>query len=62
VTSSRADVGNQVYTGGLNINQGFFYVSIQEDGLTVVDISGFVQPEDIQGFASEALTANPDGI
>jgi iron complex outermembrane recepter protein len=45
VNTSRGEVGNSVYTRGLNYNGGFFYVSMQEDGLPVVGISGLVQPD-----------------
>lgn len=45
VNTSRGEVGNAIYTRGLNYNGGFFYVSMQEDGLPVVGISGLVQPD-----------------
>lgn len=45
VNTSKGEVGNSVYTRGLNYNGGFFYVSMQEDGLPVVGISGLVQPD-----------------
>lgn len=45
VNTSRGEVGNSIYTRGLNYNGGFFYVSMQEDGLPVVGISGLVQPD-----------------
>lgn len=45
VNTSRGEVGNAIYTRGLNYNGGFFYVSMQEDGLPVMGISGLVQPD-----------------
>jgi len=45
VNTSRGEVGNSIYTRGLNYNGGFFYVSMQEDGLPVMGISGLVQPD-----------------
>lgn len=45
VNTSKGEVGNSIYTRGLNYNGGFFYVSMQEDGLPVMGISGLVQPD-----------------
>ncbi len=45
VNSARGEVGNSIYTRGLNYNGGFFYVSMQEDGLPVMGISGLMQPD-----------------
>lgn len=45
VNAAKGEVGNAVYTRGLNYNGGFFYVSMQEDGLPVVGISGLLQPD-----------------
>ncbi|MEA5460998.1 TonB-dependent receptor [Arcicella sp. LKC2W] len=45
VNTSRGEVGNSIYTRGLNYNGGFFYVSMQEDGLPVMGISGLIQPD-----------------
>lgn len=60
VNSSRGEVGNQVYTRGLNLNGGFFYVSMQEDGLPVVGISGLVQPD---GFLrADANISRVEGV
>jgi iron complex outermembrane recepter protein len=76
VNTSKGEVGNSVYTRGLNYNGGFFYVSMQEDGLPVVGISGLVQPdaylradatlqriEVVRGGTASILGANaPGGI
>ena len=45
VNSAKGEVGNSIYTRGLNYNGGFFYVSMQEDGLPVMGISGLMQPD-----------------
>lgn len=45
VNTSRGEVGGSVYTRGLNFSGNFFYVSMQEDGLPVVGISGLLQPD-----------------
>ena len=45
VNSAKGEVGSSVYTRGLNYNGGFFYVSMQEDGLPVMGISGLVNPD-----------------
>jgi iron complex outermembrane recepter protein len=45
VNAAKGEVGSSVYTRGLNYNGGFFYVSMQEDGLPVLGISGLVQPD-----------------
>lgn len=45
VNAARGEVGNSIYTRGLNYNGGFFYVSMQEDGLPVMGISGLMQPD-----------------
>ncbi|MDZ7879959.1 MAG: carboxypeptidase-like regulatory domain-containing protein [Saprospiraceae bacterium] len=45
VNSSRGEIGNTVYTRGLNYNGSFYYVSMQEDGLPVMGISGLVSPD-----------------
>jgi iron complex outermembrane recepter protein len=45
VNSAKGEVGGAVYTRGLNYNGGFFYVSMQEDGLPVMGISGLVNPD-----------------
>ncbi|GAB2632171.1 hypothetical protein GCM10027035_28080 [Emticicia sediminis] len=45
VNTSKGEVGNSIYTRGLNYNGGFFYVSMQEEGLPVMSISGLVQPD-----------------
>lgn len=45
VNSARGEVNSSVYTRGLNYNGGFFYVSMQEDGLPVMGISGLVNPD-----------------
>ncbi len=45
VNSAKGEVGSAVYTRGLNYNGGFFYVSMQEDGLPVLGISGLLQPD-----------------
>ena len=45
VNSAKGEVGSSIYTRGLNYNGGFFYVSMQEDGLPVVGISGLMQPD-----------------
>lgn len=45
VNSAKGEVGNSIYTRGLNYNGGFFYVSMQEDGLPVMGISGLLQPD-----------------
>jgi outer membrane cobalamin receptor len=45
VNTTKGEVGNSVYIRGLNYNGGFFYVSMQEDDLPVVGISGLVQPD-----------------
>lgn len=55
VNTSRGEVGNSIYTRGLNYNGGFFYVSMQEDGLPVVGISGLMQPD---GFLRADATLN----
>lgn len=55
VNTSRGEVGNSIYTRGLNYNGGFFYVSMQEDGLPVMGISGLVQPD---GFLRADATLN----
>ncbi|MFV8375829.1 TonB-dependent receptor [Flavobacterium sp. LB1P71] len=76
VNTSRGEVGNSIYTRGLNYNGGFFYVSMQEDGLPVMGISGLVQPdaylradatlnriEAVRGGTASILGANaPGGI
>jgi outer membrane receptor for ferrienterochelin and colicin len=55
VNTSRGEVGNAIYTRGLNYNGGFFYVSMQEDGLPVVGISGLLQPD---GYLRADATIN----
>lgn len=55
VNTSRGEVGNAIYTRGLNYNGGFFYVSMQEDGLPVMGISGLVQPD---GYLRADATLN----
>ncbi|MDZ7899229.1 MAG: TonB-dependent receptor [Arcicella sp.] len=45
VNSSRGEVNNEVYTRGLNFNGSFYYVSMQEDGLPVMGVSGLVSPD-----------------
>lgn len=55
VNSSRGEVGNAVYTRGLNFGGGFFYVSMQEDGLPIVGITGLVNPD---GFLRADATIN----
>ncbi len=55
VNTSRGEVGNSIYTRGLNYNGGFFYVSMQEDGLPVMGISGLVQPD---GYLRADATLN----
>lgn len=45
VNSAKGEVGSSIYTRGLNYNGGFFYVSMQEDGLPVMGISGLVNPD-----------------
>ena len=45
VNTSRGEVGNAVYTRGLNFGGGFFYVSMQEDGLPIMGITGLVNPD-----------------
>lgn len=45
VNSSRGEVGNAIYTRGLNLSGGFFYVSMQEDGLPIMGITGLVNPD-----------------
>ncbi|MDX2071524.1 MAG: TonB-dependent receptor [Haliscomenobacter sp.] len=45
VNTARGEVGNSIYTRGLNYSGGFFYVSMQEDGLPVMGISGLVNPD-----------------
>ncbi len=45
VNSAKGEVGGAVYTRGLNYNGGFFYVSMQEDGLPVMGISGLTNPD-----------------
>ncbi len=55
VNTSRGEVGNSIYTRGLNYNGGFFYVSMQEDGLPVVGISGLLQPD---GYLRADATIN----
>jgi iron complex outermembrane recepter protein len=76
VNTSKGEVGNSIYTRGLNYNGGFFYVSMQEDGLPVMGISGLVQPdaylradatlqriESVRGGTASILGANaPGGI
>ena len=76
VNTSKGEVGNSIYTRGLNYNGGFFYVSMQEDGLPVIGISGLVQPdaylradatlqriESVRGGTASILGANaPGGI
>ncbi|MFV5703676.1 TonB-dependent receptor [Flavobacterium sp. XS2P12] len=76
VNTSKGEVGNSIYTRGLNYNGGFFYVSMQEDGLPVMGISGLVQPdaylradatlqriEAVRGGTASILGANaPGGI
>ncbi|TRX21373.1 TonB-dependent receptor [Flavobacterium franklandianum] len=76
VNTSKGEVGNSIYTRGLSYNGGFFYVSMQEDGLPVVGITGLVQPdaylradatlnriEAVRGGTASILGANaPGGI
>ena len=45
VNTAKGEVGNSIYTRGLNYSGGFFYVSMQEDGLPVMGISGLVNPD-----------------
>lgn len=45
VNTARGEVGNSIYTRGLNYSGGFFYVSMQEDGLPVMGISGLINPD-----------------
>jgi iron complex outermembrane recepter protein len=45
VNTAKGEVGNSIYTRGLNYNGGFFYVSMQEDGLPVMGISGLINPD-----------------
>ncbi len=40
VNSSRGEVSGAVYTRGLTVGGGFYYVSMQEDGLPVLAIAG----------------------
>lgn len=74
VNTSKGEVGNSIYTRGLNYNGGFFYVSMQEDGLPVMGISGLVQPdaylradatlnriESVRGGTSSILGPNAPG-
>lgn len=76
VNTAKGEVGNSIYTRGLNYNGGFFYVSMQEDGLPVMGISGLVNPdgflradatlqriEAVRGGSASILGANaPGGI
>lgn len=55
VNTSRGEVGGSVYTRGLNFSGNFFYVSMQEDGLPVVGISGLLQPD---GYLRADATIN----
>ena len=40
VNASRGEVNSSVYTRGLSYNGGFFYVSLQEDGLPILSAQG----------------------
>ncbi len=40
VNSSRGEVNSSVYTRGLNVGGGFYYVSLQEDGLPILAAPG----------------------
>ena len=41
VNSSRDAVNSSVYTQGLNVGGGFYYVSLQEDGLPILAALGY---------------------
>ncbi len=45
VNTARGEVGNSIYTRGLNYSGGFTYLSVQEDGLPVMGISGLINPD-----------------
>lgn len=78
VNASRGEIGNSIYTRGLSLtsNGGFYYVSMQEDGLPVIVTTGAVQPdmflraditvnriEAVRGGTASILGANaPGGI
>ncbi|HEX8330523.1 MAG TPA: TonB-dependent receptor [Hymenobacter sp.] len=40
VNASRGEVNSSVYTRGLNVGGGFYYVSLQEDGLPIMGAPG----------------------
>jgi iron complex outermembrane recepter protein len=76
VNASRGEIGSSVYTRGLSVGGGFYYVSMQEEGLPVMVISGATQPdaflradatiarvEAVRGGTASILGANaPGGI
>ncbi|MDX2048689.1 MAG: TonB-dependent receptor [Chitinophagaceae bacterium] len=53
VNSSRGEVETALYSRGMSLSSGYYYVSMQEDGLPVLAFSGFT-------IASTSI--NPDGF
>ncbi|MDQ3845224.1 MAG: TonB-dependent receptor, partial [Bacteroidota bacterium] len=76
VNASRGEVSGSVYTRGLSVGGGFYYVSMQEDGLPIMVMPGAAQPdaflradatvarvEAVRGGTASILGANaPGGI
>ena len=45
VNSARGEIANSVFTRGMILDGGYYYVSIQEDGLPIIPFSGTLRPD-----------------